>query len=605
MRPPLLKRWSYSDKLEGLLLFAQVVEESLFDYTIDSFRPPALNTFYRCVELMHALGQVRRASLHPNTLAPMVEELTVSLDEDAAARALLTSHREVLKQQLQTSVSRPEELETMVNFLRARLRAEYRKSLEARLKELIKDSKEKGEIVRLTHAWITQLVNEGFSRGHIFYSVTQRFFSMESKPKIGDATELDGFFSSFDLELATWTVIFKVSGSFRTVETVAKSLRVTLADKAPAPKTGFGGEKAFLESGGADQVFALIEPIKARDSLAARNRAEGALRALTNVAHLHAHRLDLSWNPDALVYNSKTGWVTRLDEPTSHVLKLPDCPDAKIGDLTSRTLGIINRPMFEPASTTRLGQVLDLHSAALQAPTLPNQLLNFWSAIETLLPPPNEPGRIVHIVRSASPLLCRAYPIKLIKYLHDSLRGCLGAKVDNILARVPQGKNRLENVAALVSLKGNEALRDEVYALCAPNPLLRFRVFSIFKKLSTAPAIRDTLAAHRHRVEWQIQRIYRSRNLILHAGETLPYLGSLIENVHSYLDRMLDLVRHALETKMYLRSIDSALLEVGLDHAAHMDLLIRAGIDGCTPSTFLELLFGPRADRATADEGDD
>jgi hypothetical protein len=137
----------------------------------------------------------------------------------------------------------------------------------------------------------------------------------------------------------------------------------------------------------------------------------------------------------------------------------------------------------------------------------------------------------------------------------DALRGCLGGKADAVLTRVPQGSNQFEKVAALVALKENEAFRDELYALCDPNPLLRFRIFWVFTRLNTAVAIRETMEAHRRRVDWHIQRIYRSRNLILHAGEAMPYLGSLIENVHAYLDRMLDLVRHALEVRPDLRTL--------------------------------------------------
>ena len=37
-------------------------------------------------------------------------------------------------------------------------------------------------------------------------------------------------------------------------------------------------------------------------------------------------------------------------------------------------------------------------------------------------------------------------------------------------------------------------------------------------------------------------RIYRNRNLIIHNGETSPYLKLLVENLHSYVDDFLDYV---------------------------------------------------------------
>src|SRR5207244_567847 len=148
-------------KLEGLLLFAQVVEESLFDYTIDTFRPPALNTHYRCVELLYALLEVRRGTLHLNALAPMVEELSVSLQEDQVGRSLLQPHEKALAHELSQRVSRPAELETLIRVIHGRLRPSYRAALEKGLKELLPENREKSQITQITRSWVTHLINEG------------------------------------------------------------------------------------------------------------------------------------------------------------------------------------------------------------------------------------------------------------------------------------------------------------------------------------------------------------------------------------------------------------------------------------------------------------
>ena len=43
MKYPNLEKWKYGSELEGLLFFAQVVEELLFDYKIDIYKVPAMN----------------------------------------------------------------------------------------------------------------------------------------------------------------------------------------------------------------------------------------------------------------------------------------------------------------------------------------------------------------------------------------------------------------------------------------------------------------------------------------------------------------------------------------------------------------------------------
>lgn len=47
---------------------------------------------------------------------------------------------------------------------------------------------------------------------------------------------------------------------------------------------------------------------------------------------------------------------------------------------------------------------------------------------------------------------------------------------------------------------------------------------------------------HADRVKWQIMRIYRNRNLIIHNGKSMPYLNLLIENLHSYVDEFIEYV---------------------------------------------------------------
>src|SRR5207245_221042 len=172
-----------------------------------------------------------------------------SLSEDHVAQILVSPHREALVHELRQNASRPVELETLIQFIHSRLRPTYRRSLEKRLTELIPDSKEKAQIAEVTRSWITQLMNEGFSPGSIFYSVAQRFFSVEATPKIADVSELNEFFGSFGAEPSGWEVTFKVSPSFKRLEAVARELSISLDEKAPPTKskTPYAREKTFRE----------------------------------------------------------------------------------------------------------------------------------------------------------------------------------------------------------------------------------------------------------------------------------------------------------------------------------------------------------------------
>ena len=55
MQPPYLKKWKFSEKLVGLLFFAQSLNELLFDYSLDSYKAPALNLHSSALELNYLM----------------------------------------------------------------------------------------------------------------------------------------------------------------------------------------------------------------------------------------------------------------------------------------------------------------------------------------------------------------------------------------------------------------------------------------------------------------------------------------------------------------------------------------------------------------------
>ena len=51
MRKLNVGHWADIESLEGLLFFSELIDEMLFDYTLDSYKPLALISRLLCVEL--------------------------------------------------------------------------------------------------------------------------------------------------------------------------------------------------------------------------------------------------------------------------------------------------------------------------------------------------------------------------------------------------------------------------------------------------------------------------------------------------------------------------------------------------------------------------
>jgi hypothetical protein len=110
-----------------------------------------------------------------------------------------------------------------------------------------------------------------------------------------------------------------------------------------------------------------------------------------------------------------------------------------------------------------------------------------------------------------------------------------------LLNTVPgvESPNTLHRTLALLAVKDNDAIRSELYTELKDFHLLRFRAFQLHEILSSPEKVKLALTSHEQKVRWQIRRIYRTRNLIVHSGTRPTYIHSLIENGHDYLDQII------------------------------------------------------------------
>ena len=53
-------------------------------------------------------------------------------------------------------------------------------------------------------------------------------------------------------------------------------------------------------------------------------------------------------------------------------------------------------------------------------------------------------------------------------------------------------------------------------------------------------SIYEYLQRHEKLIRWHIMRIYRNRNMIVHSGAYMPYRDMIVENLHFYVDVLLD-----------------------------------------------------------------
>ena len=99
----------------------------------------------------------------------------------------------------------------------------------------------------------------------------------------------------------------------------------------------------------------------------------------------------------------------------------------------------------------------------------------------------------------------------------------------------------LDLTAMLVLPEFDQNKTDLVNALIN-YPLLQYRIQHYSERFSNRSELKKVLSNHRKRLEWQIMRIYRNRNMIVHDGSHFPYIDLIVQNLHFYIDALMDTI---------------------------------------------------------------
>ena len=98
-------------------------------------------------------------------------------------------------------------------------------------------------------------------------------------------------------------------------------------------------------------------------------------------------------------------------------------------------------------------------------------------------------------------------------------------------------------LAFILGLKAQEENYNELKDMLEEYPILQYRM-ELFSKhiFCNSKTVFEELMRHKEKLKWQIMRIYRNRNMIVHNGEHMPYLEIVLGNLHYYVDAMFDVL---------------------------------------------------------------
>ena len=585
--PPRTKKWAAFPEKERVLLFAHALEEKLFDYTVDSYKARALNV-HTCVFEVGALAnQVLRKRVSPGALIPVIEELTAQMKSDPVLTKVEQDRFSAYMERLSTERTNPESVIAIIGALHIELDGFYWYRLLESISSEVRKEKNSRTILALADSFISEAELQGFHRSFVFHT-TRTFFW---RKKICGPSDVDNFVALFRQKSREFQFLFKVSKSFLEIKEFAEHLGLAISDSLPVANLTHPHAISYSHASEQFPAFALTNPINARDSVTARIRAERRMEAFASVYAFHVHQEQCDWQPVALCLGPEHKFEGVLKPPTAAMKR---CLHSSVNDCResiSEIIEVLAGVHFHTKDAAVFAKALDYHRAAAEASTAENQLIDLWAALEGFLPPPEaDTTRITHYVSVLLPCLTLTYAEKLFRYVASALEAS-DSTVTKLVESISASDSFFHNTVRLLVSKECAAARERLFTILGENPLLRFRCFNLSEEFKNSERAHDTVKAHRTRLGWHIQRIYSTRNQIVHSAEALPYLDTLVENLHTYIDALVrSIARVGIQAHSPI-SIAGATKLLSIAEQSYLRELKTNKVD-CSTSNFLKVVFG-------------
>ncbi|WP_152638679.1 hypothetical protein [Marinobacter santoriniensis] len=534
-----MHKWDVTDEMSGLIFFAQRMDELLFDYTLDSYKSMSLNAPYLCREALRLIKDVEEELIEEGNLPHVLDELEWSIQNDKLAKDLLDVDLDyyILKSKEDSLHEKRKRLEALSKTIGP---SRYLWKCKERLYEEIV-AKNKKAINNLSATFATTLINFGYSKTYI-YTITKNFFFIGSEPRIDSCERVKDYFDNFDQKVHYYDAVFLVDPLVRTVSQSVKAFQIDVHDKLNEELEHLVMEHEFFADGEYEGYqYVQVKGIRAYDYQKARTMAERKIDNLSDLFSLFYHKNQISWRRDAIVRKLCCDSISTLERPHKGPMEKGfDYKPAKAAKELNRLISSF--ALKNQSSFQKFNRVADLHGICISNDIVENQLVNLWTAIETLVPSHVGSNKINGVINFILPFIVVSYIYRLVsRFVADMFiwdRRITRRFLDQVESS--DGVSLYVKALNLLALEENQQNRNELYEALKDFHLLRFRAFSLHEILSKPRKLQEVIEVHKTKVSWQVRRMYRTRNLIVHTGQTPTYLEALIENGHDYLDQIME-----------------------------------------------------------------
>jgi hypothetical protein len=533
---------------DGMLYFAQRIEEMLMGYTSHLYKVPVYNTFLLAHEFLYVYNDVENKLIDQAHLKNVMEEFINSFESDV----IVKDHFD--EDQIHHFVSRltgssiSDQRKTMHYLIHVMM--DYPNWCINTLKKAVEDPKGKKKIEKSLRSYIPMIIGLGYHPNFIYHECKKIFTEQDSS----DISTLDNFLETFNGGVKEYIVYFIVDKKVLKFKTILEErLNLSFEENGYSRKINYDHK---------NQVC-VHRSESALDPNGAAQKAYLNFGLFMRYYRFLGNR-DREWVGEKCLVKVNTGGYFFFHMGSDRYFYSKDYDDKTLGKNSERII----TQLLENAGRDdflRIDKIIRTHNTALSSQDISNAFLNLWSIMEFVGVDgfEKETSKIKQILNNVVPVLKRNYVKRIFEELHDYLKGNIDPeKYDELLEEIIEEGSEKYKIACLVSLKKYEELRKKAYIFLVNHPLIRSRMSQLFEDVfRKKKKLLSELNRYEQRIIWHIQRLYRVRNSIIHSGNQSDNMVSLVEHLHSYVDELiLDLIDRMIQPRS-LGTIGNVLLD--------------------------------------------
>lgn len=274
-----------------------------------------------------------------------------------------------------------------------------------------------------------------------------------------------------------------------------------------------------------------------------------------------------------------------------HDLKLPNRykkrPFISQNIIDSRIENILNAKSMGYSALNSIALAVAMHAEALDSRNTTTLLRTFWTALETLFSNPSLNSIKENVINSVCPIIQKTYLLKVLRIIYSQLLAATDTTRLSELGIVSFSTF----VEYYASFEANSDEMKNIYGLLSNNPLLRTRLFEERNILKTGNSIGELLDKHAEKIQWQLKRLYRIRNIATHLGTEISGSDIAVNHLHNYFDYVVNYMLCKSESGDWISNISAVVFEAQNDNRIHREML--KNTSSLSKNTYMDFLFGP------------